>query len=131
MIVSLDNSAPATAAADLAAALTMWRAVTTFEVTDRSVDGVPRLPVRFESAAPLFRGLYDDERGVVIVNSRLGAGHETAVTLAHELGHALGLWHTEAGVDSVMLPGNLEIEPTSADAAALASLWGTCAGGSR
>ena len=85
----------------------------------------PILEVRFETAAPVFHGLYDDEHGVVYINHRLADPHQRAVTVAHEVGHALGLFHITARA-SVMNPANLEIEPDREDAGDLQALWGEC-----
>lgn len=126
VMVSLDDTAPASAAADLTAAIDMWRSVGTFRMTDEPGADAPVLPVQFESAAPFFHGVYDDERGIVIINLNLSPGHDTAVTLAHELGHAFGLWHAPGSTPSVMIEGNLSIEPTDEDAGHLAELWGRC-----
>ena len=47
--------------------------------------------------------------------------------IAHELGHAFGLFHVPASERiSLMNPGNLTTPPTTADQAALAALWGSC-----
>jgi Matrixin len=84
------------------------------------------IEVRFEEAAPLFYGVYDDESGVVFINRRLADDHARAVTIAHEVGHALGLPHI-SDRDSVMNPENLVHEPNADDAGDLRSLWGDCA----
>jgi hypothetical protein len=89
-------------------------------------DPAAELEVRFEDAAPIFYGVYDDESGVVFINRRLGDDHARAVTIAHEVGHALGLPHI-ADRDSVMNPENLVHEPNADDAGELQSLWGDCA----
>jgi hypothetical protein len=83
------------------------------------------LEVRFESAAPAFFGLYDDQQRVIFVNSKLMDRTQLQIVIAHELGHAFGLLHVEDR-DSVMNPGNLTIAPNAEDQAALAELWGTC-----
>jgi hypothetical protein len=83
------------------------------------------LEIRFEEAAQVFHGVYDDEHGVVYINRRLSDPHQRAVTVAHEVGHALGLFHI-ADRESVMNPNNLELEPNQADADALVALWGAC-----
>jgi Matrixin len=84
------------------------------------------LEVRFQEAAPLFYGVYDDESGVVFINRRLDDDHARAVTIAHEVGHALGLPHI-SDRDSVMNPENLVHEPNPDDAGEIQSLWGDCA----
>ena len=83
------------------------------------------LEVRFESAAPFFHGVYDDESGVVFINHQLRDHHQRSVTIAHELGHAFGLLHITSR-SSVMNPQNLAVEPTEEDAGDLVALWGDC-----
>lgn len=85
-----------------------------------------RLPIRFEKSAPFVHGAYLDEVGEIVINRRLG-GTARDVTVAHELGHAFGLWHVEGDEgESVMNRGNLTTLPTAADALALHQLWGRC-----
>ncbi|HWM84236.1 MAG TPA: matrixin family metalloprotease [Kofleriaceae bacterium] len=84
------------------------------------------IEVTFETAAPVFYGVYDDESGAVFVNRRIENQHARAVTVAHEVGHAFGLAHV-SGRDSVMNPKNLVVEPNLEDAGELSALWGDCA----
>lgn len=114
--------------ASLDAAIEMWnrlgqsqlsRATASSSTTQRTLE------VRFETAAAVFYGVYDDERGVVFINHRLADHQQRAITIAHELGHAFGLFHI-GGRDSVMNPTNLQIEPTAEDAEELRALWGDC-----
>lgn len=92
----------------------------------RSGAGVDPVVIRFQAAAPMFHGVYDDERGVVFINSGL-RGRALRVTIAHELGHAFGLPHVpQSSRDSVMNPNNLVTEPTDEDIARLSELWAEC-----
>jgi hypothetical protein len=102
----------------VADAIAMWRAqgVTPF-VLEEPAD----IRVELRSAAPAFYGLY--EGTTVYINTTITDAHQRAVTIAHELGHALALVHVPVEVRaSVMNPGNLTVEPTAEDAAVL----GTC-----
>jgi hypothetical protein len=87
----------------------------------------PMVPVQFDTAAPFFFGVYDDEHGVIVINRRIDGAGPRAITIAHELGHAFGLEHVRPSVRrSLMNPENLEIPPTPEDADAIRDLWGTC-----
>ena len=69
---------------------------------------------------------YDDEGAVVYINHDLD-GRETAITVAHELGHAFGLYHVRKEErTSVMNHGNLVHEPNDSDVDALEDVWGAC-----
>jgi len=85
------------------------------------------LLVRFEDAYPAFRGEYDDERGIALVNRQLTDPYARAITVAHEVGHAFGLKHVDPDERaSLMNPGNIEVMPTRQDVARLRALWGDC-----
>lgn len=109
-------------------ALAMWAALG-FDHLERAAPdtGEQQVSIVFEEAAEMFHGLYDDENGVVYINSLLTDDHARAVTLAHELGHSLGLVHVDPGARiSVMNPANLSVEPNGGDADELVALWGAC-----
>lgn len=85
------------------------------------------LEVRFEPAASAFHGLYDDEQGIIYINSDLSIEPDLSIVIAHEVGHAFGLVHVPVDERvSLMNPGNLTTPPTTDDQGALAALWGTC-----
>ncbi len=85
------------------------------------------LEVRFESASPAIRGLYDDHEGVIYINSELTDPRVLSIVIAHELGHAFGLVHVPASDRaSLMNPGNTSTPPTADDQAEIEALWGTC-----
>lgn len=83
------------------------------------------IEVRFQEAAPMFFGLYDDENAVIYINQRITDPGALEIVIAHELGHAFGLEHV-TGRASLMNPGNHVQPPTAEDQAALAALWGPC-----
>jgi len=122
--VRLDVDAPTDArVTGVDAAITAWRAlgVMTFardSVTDATIE------IRFADASPAEYGLFEGDS--IAINVDLG-GDELAITIAHELGHALGLVHIDPATRlSVMNPGNLVVAPTTDDLAAVAALWGSC-----
>ena len=120
-------AAPGATADELAGidqALALWRAhgVSTLALAD----GAP-LTVVFRSGAPAIYGFYDDTTATITINTELTDPAQRAVTIAHELGHALGLVHVPPATRaSVMNPGNLTVVPTDGDAAALVAHWGAC-----
>jgi hypothetical protein len=84
------------------------------------------LRVEFSATSPQYRGLYDDEPGIVYINKKV-AGPDLTIVIAHEVGHAFGLLHVSFDERiSVMNPGNVKTPPTAEDQAAIADLWGTC-----
>lgn len=113
-------------AAGIAAAMPLWndRAGTHLMIAaDRAAPG---LPIHFQNAAGPFHGLYDAPSGQVFINTDL-SGAPLAITIAHEIGHALGLAHVPADQRaSIMNPNNLIVEPTPEDVDTLAVRWGGC-----
>lgn len=112
------------AAIEEAAALWRRRGFTGVGAAD--TPGTPGLTFYFESANPASFGYYADEEGVIYINSDL-SDPQRSIVIAHELGHAFGLWHVPKDErPSVMNPGNLTITPNDADQDAVEGLWGMC-----
>jgi hypothetical protein len=108
-------------------AIALWRARGVTGLHTEPVPGAPVVPIVFQDAAQAFRGYYDDEAGVVYINAGLADPRARAITIAHELGHAFGLWHVALDERvSVMNPHNLTVAPTDADQRELEAVWGIC-----
>jgi hypothetical protein len=105
--------------------LAMWSEVATnpFDIERDATS--PQIAIRFADAALLVLGAYEDERAEVFINRRL-AREVQAVTVAHELGHAMGLQHIEDRA-SVMNRANETVLPNGEDRSALEAIWGDCA----
>jgi hypothetical protein len=83
------------------------------------------LPLAFQSAAPVSRGLYRADRGDILINRELVDPRARAITVAHELGHAFGLAH-ESARRSLMNPGNLVVPPGEIEARLIRERRGSC-----
>jgi hypothetical protein len=87
----------------------------------------PRLPVHFEKAAAAFHGFYDDEQVEVFINTALIDPDERRITVAHEIGHAFGLYHVAPDDrPSLMNNGNLTVGIVDTDVEVLRATWGAC-----
>lgn len=109
----------------IATAVAMWNehAGTRLTFGGDGPDG--RIEVSFEEAAPVFHGVYRDDRGDIVVNSLLHDPEQRSITIAHELGHAFGLLHI-TGPEALMNRGNLDTPVTMIDVSELRELWGLC-----
>jgi hypothetical protein len=103
-------------------AVALWHKVADLKLS--ADPGMATVPVGFQKAADVFHGLYEPDRGDVLINQDLSDPHQLAVVIAHELGHSMGLVHVT--YNSVMQSGNVTIEPQPADAQALIGIWGQC-----
>lgn len=127
LVVETDQALSQAQSQSIDDALAMWNAAGPLKLTRQAVADAPRIPVRFERSVGFMHGYYEDETGEVIVNRRL-TRHEHSVVLAHELGHAFGLYHVSPSQRrSLMNPGNLDTELTDADVERVVQLWPSCA----
>lgn len=116
----------------VADAVAAWGGVlpVTIEVGDVGAwpaDG-PALAITFESGDTPYRAMYWDTLGEISISREHLAPGDYGLAIAHELGHAFGLLHVSPDDRaSVMNVGNLEVEPTAEDAAAVRALWASCA----
>jgi len=109
-------------------AIALWRGHGAPYLTREQVPGAPELPLRFETAAGMFYGIYLDHVGELVINTTLTDRRERAITIAHELGHVFGLPHVGRSTrTSLMNTGNLVTPPQPGDTQALAARWGACA----
>lgn len=112
-------------------ALAMWSQVLPTQIELRGqvdeLDDRPVLPIDFESGDTFYRAMYWDAWGEISISREKLAPEDYDIAIAHEMGHAFGLWHV--AVDdrsSVMNEGNLDILPTADDAADVRGLWPAC-----
>jgi hypothetical protein len=85
------------------------------------------LPIEFVPGDTFYRGIYWDSLGTISIGRDRLAPEDYALAIAHEMGHAFGLYHVaKSDRASVMNVGNLELAPNDDDAAAVRAHWDTC-----
>ena len=106
----------------------LWREVSPVRLTLEPTAGAATLPVLGTDSEAFF-GQFDDRRGVILLSRHMTDRRQRAIVLAHEVGHAYGLFHAgEEDRPSVMTSGNRDVPPTAGDAAGIEALWGDCSG---
>ncbi len=117
--VTLDGGSPGLQRNGIAEAIALWSA------SGVTLPDGAEIPVLFERASQAFRGVYDDERGIIHINDGITELDPLSIVIAHELGHAFGLPHV-SDRPSLMNPSNLTQPPTDEDRLAVVALWGEC-----
>jgi hypothetical protein len=123
-----DADATAEELQNLGAAFELWNHAGGFRLQRSDPGSAQQQPlvVHFSKSLGPFHGYYDDEVGEVYIHRGMHDQAE-AVTIAHELGHAFGLFHVKPSTRrSVMNPGNTTVTPTESDVDSVRALWGNC-----
>lgn len=127
LIVPAEGTQPAELES-IEAAVQAWSAVlpTHIELAEPGAE-VEGLRVSFDSGDTFYRAMYWDNLGEITISREKLAAADQPMALAHELGHAFGLFHVEKGERlSVMNLHNLDIAPNQEDARAVGELWQAC-----
>lgn len=106
-------------------ALDLWLSVGAFSLSRDPSLGWPTVEMRFDAAPHAQLGVYDDERGIIFINRDISDVRARMITIAHELGHAFGLWHV-SGVASLMNEHNISTGPTLLDVEHVYGAWPSC-----
>jgi hypothetical protein len=109
--------------AGITAAISMWRDVGLQSLTLDPEGGTQRIPIHFKEAVGLLHGFYEPSNGEVRINTTV-RDRALDVTIAHEVGHALGLLHIpDSERASLMNPTNETVAPTQDDERQLQKRW--------
>lgn len=134
LVVAPRDDSTAEEIASVREAVALWNDRLGAAVRVDALPGAAIIPLHFERSPLAHNGSYEHKGGSIFINRNLVDARVRALTVAHELGHAFGLYHVERSVRlSVMNPGNMETAPTLADEAEVVAVWGECAppGGAR
>jgi hypothetical protein len=115
--------------ASIEEAVLVWDQVLPTEIAvGSSADAAGTLAIHFDSGDTFYRAIYFDALATIRVSRDKLAPEDYPIAIAHELGHAFGLFHVDSDErESVMNAGNLEILATRADADEVRALWAACA----
>ena len=131
-IVLPESLAPAVASA-IADGVRFWSEPLSmpWTTTAAATTGASSIPLRFIDTG-LFYGRYDDLAPAIILSSGVTDPARLSIVVAHEVGHALGLYHRSPDARvSVMNPGNVNVAPNAEDLAEITAIWGACTTGAR
>lgn len=104
-------------------AIELWSKAGVTSLTLDTAPGRQQLRVYFKDALAIFHGVYEPSIGEVRINNSMTA-RALDITVAHEIGHAIGLPHIPRHErDSVMNPSNETTAPTGDDAKQLRERW--------
>lgn len=104
----------------------LWKDVADVRVGLSGPADARRLPIELVETE-WYMGHFDDQAGKIEIATRVTDPAAFAVVLAHELGHAFGLYHVEPDERvSVMNTGNVSTPPLEGDIEVLEHMWGSC-----
>ena len=120
LLLHVSSTATADERQSVVEAAAIWNAFPWLHLSLAETEGA--LPIDFRDAPIAFLGVYEDEVGEVLVNHGIKDARARAITVAHEVGHAMGLAHVTERA-SIMNIANTNVLPTLDDEATLLGLW--------
>ncbi len=123
VVVVPSEGATAAQLEGITAAIGLWSKVDVKSLTLESAPGRQHVRIYFKDALSIFHGIYEPSNGEVRINNSM-TNRALDITVAHELGHAIGLPHVALSErNSVMNPSNETTPPTGDDAKQLRERW--------